>query len=441
MLTRIRHHLDSARTHQGFHRYFANTSWMLAEQILRMVAALLVGIWVARYLGPAQFGVLSYAVAFAALFSSIAKLGLDGIVVRDLVREPSQRDLYLGTAFWLKLIGAFVMLAVIALATQLTSNDATTNLYIFIIASGAIFQSFEVVDFYFQSRVLSKFVSICKLTQLLISSLLKLYLILIEADLIWFVLVSLVDQVTLALSFILAFRYQKVDGFYRHFDWLITKQFIKDSWPLILSGLAVMIYIRIDQIMIKEMLGDREVGLYSAAVRLSEVWYFVPMIITNSFFPAIVGAKKINNEIYYTRLQRLYALMVWMALGLAIPMTFLSNWLVTLLYGASYKEASAVLMIHIWTGVFVFFGCAKGKWLLTENMLRYGTINTSIGAISNVIFNMVLIPIYGIVGAAIATLIAHLFSAMIVPVFYKKDRKSVLMLVNALTLRGGVSFV
>ena len=170
---------------------------MFAEQLLRMIAGLLVGIWVARYLGPEQFGVFSYAIAFASLFSSIAKLGLDGIVVRDLVKEPEQRDCYLGTAFWLKLMGAILMLGIVAISMQLTSSDHLTNLYILIIASGAIFQSFEVVDFYFQSKVLSKFVSICKMTQLFISSLLKLYFIFTGAELIYFVLITIVDQVTL----------------------------------------------------------------------------------------------------------------------------------------------------------------------------------------------------------------------------------------------------
>ena len=160
-------------------RYFANTSWMFGEQVLRMASGLLVGIWVARYLGPEQFGLFSYALAFVSIFSGLAKLGLDGIVVRDLVNHPHQRDVYLGTAFWLKFVGAFVMLGIVALATLFTSNDHTTNLYVFIISSGIIFQSFEVVDFYFQSKVLSKFVSICKITQLAVSSALKIYFVLI----------------------------------------------------------------------------------------------------------------------------------------------------------------------------------------------------------------------------------------------------------------------
>ena len=407
----FKHHFNNASTHQGLRRYFANTSWMFAEQILRLIAGLLVGIWVARYLGPRQFGLFSYALAFTAIFSSIAKLGLDGIVVRDLVHAPDKRDVYLGTAFWLKLIGAFITLGFIGVAVLLTSNDSTTNLYIFIIASGMIFQSFEVIDFYFQSKVLSKFVSLCKIAQLLFSSLLKLYFVLTGADLFWFVIVSLVDQAILALSLYIAYLFQRQGDFYHHFDLKIARNLLKDSWPLIFSGIVIMIYMRIDQIMIKEMLGEREVGLYSAAVRLSEVWYFIPTIITKSLFPAIVSARKVSERLYHIRLQRLYTSLVWMAIAVAVPMTFFSEWLVTLLYGEAFKEAGQVLMIHIWTGVFVAMGVASSSWYMSENLQRYAFHRTLLGAVINIVLNLILIPIYGLIGAAIATVIAQSMAA------------------------------
>lgn len=405
---------------------------MFAEQILRMVSGLLVGIWVARYLGPEQFGLFSYAIAFAAIFGSIAKLGLDGIVVRELVREPNQRDIYLGTAFWLKLGGAICTLAAIAFAMQFTSNDRTTNLYIFIIASGAIFQSFEVIDFYFQSKVLSKFVSICKLTQLLLSSLLKVYFVLTGAELFWFVIVSLFDQASLAVTLYIAYRYQKLGNFYRHFDVPTAKQMLKDSWPLIFSGLVIMIYMRIDQIMIKEMLGEKEVGLYSAAVRVSELWYFIPVIVTNSLFPSIVNAKKISEELYKRRLQRLYTLMVWAAIAVALPMTFLSDWLVALLYGEAYREAGPVLMIHIWTGVFVSLGVASSAWLINQNLQPFAFYRTFSGAIINIILNLLLIPVYGMIGAAIATVIAQVMAALVFDVFTHKTRVAFVMKLKTL---------
>ncbi|MBC7490239.1 MAG: flippase [Glaciimonas sp.] len=397
---------------------------MFAEQILRMIAGLMVGIWVARYLGPVQFGTFSYVIAFVALFSSIAKLGLDSIVVRDLVSAPSQRDRYVGTAFWLKLIGATLMLGAISLAVRLTTNDASTNLYIFIIASGTIFQSFEVVDFYFQSKVLSKFVSTCKLTQLFISSLLKLYLIFTGADLLLFVIVSLVDQITLAISLYLAYRHQKIGSFYRHFDLPTAKKLLRDSWPLIISNLVIMFYMRIDQIMIKEMLGEKEVGLYSAAARISEVWYFIPIILTNSLFPSIINAKMQSVELYYSRWQRLYALMLWTAIAIALPMTYLSDRLITMLFGEAYRDAGPVLTIHIWAGVFVFLGVASAKWFVSEDLQRYSVINTLVGAVVNILLNLLLIPKYGIYGTAVATVLSYSIAAYFMNFVFQATREN-----------------
>lgn len=435
MIVKIKRLFNTAITHAGFRRYFANTSWMFGEQILRMAAGLLVGIWVARYLGPEQFGVFSYAIAFVAIFGSIAKLGLDSIVVRDLVNEPHKRDLYLGTAFWLKLVGALVTFIIVAFTTLFASNDYTTNLYIFIIASGIIFQSFEVIDFYFQSKVLSKFVSLSKMVQLLLSSLLKIYFVLTGADLFWFVMVSLIDQFTLAMTFYIAYKYQKLGNFYRHFDWITAKKLLKNSWPLIFSGLVVMIYMRIDQIMIKEMLGTREVGIYSAAVRLSEAWYFIPMVITSSLFPAIVSGKKVSKELYYTRLQRLYTFMVWTAIAIALPITFLSDWLVMLLYGEEYVGAGKVLMIQTWAGVFVFLGVASSSWLTSENLQMVAFYRTFAGAIINIVLNLFLIPVYGIVGAAIATLVSYMFAGFLFDLFNHNTKKIFLMKISAFGLK------
>lgn len=422
VFTPITEALGRVAAHPGFRRYFFNTSWMFAEQILRIIAGLFVGIYVARYLGPAQFGVYSYAAAFVALFGTIARLGLDGIVVRDLVNHPEERDVYLGTAFWLKLVGAVLTLGLLAFAVQFTSNDATINLYIFIIASGLIFQSFDVVDFHFQSKVLSKYVSISRLIQLALSSVLKLYFIFIHADLFWFVIVSLIDQISLAFSLAIAYWRQRIGSFFGRFDVGIAKVMLSNSWPLILSGIAISLYMRIDQIMIKEMLGEREVGLYSAAVRLSEAWYFVPVIVTTSLFPAILNAKTLNPKLYNERLQRLYTIMIYSAVGVALPVAFMAESIVVTLYGIHYQDAGLVLAIHIWAGIFVALGVVNGSWFLAENLQKLATINTLIGAAVNVILNYFLIPIYGIAGAAFATFFSYGVSAYFALMLYKKTR-------------------
>lgn len=418
--------------HNGFRRYFTNASWLFIENVLRIIAGLFVGVYVARYLGPDKFGIFSYSLAIVALFGIISKLGLDSITVRELVNYSNRRDTYLGTVFWLKVSGAILTLGIIGIAVRFISNDSTTNLYIFIIASGLLFQSFEVVDFYFQSKVLAKYVSICKLAQLMLSSVLKLYFIFIRADLFWFVLTSLIDQVSLAISYVFAYQSQRIGAFFNHFQIRIAKGLLKDSWPLFFSGIAIMVYMRIDQVMIKAMLGAREVGLYSAAVRLSESWYFVPAIIANSLFPAILNAKKNSEIFYYERLQRLYDLMALMALIVALLMTFLSTPVVTLLYGQAFRGAAGVLAVHVWAGVFVALGSVRGKWLLSENLQIISAENMATGAVINVILNYILIPRYGIMGAAIATVISYGFAVYVSLLFYKNARKTFYLLSRAL---------
>ncbi|MFC7299686.1 flippase [Herminiimonas aquatilis] len=420
----IRQYFNNVKSHQGFRRYFENTSWMFAEQVLRMAAGLFVGIWVARYLGPEQYGVFSYAIAFVSIFSSVAKLGLDSIVVRDLVRDPNQRDIYLGTAFWLKLGGALLTLGAVTLAVQYTENDHLTNLYILIIASGSIFQSFEVVDFYFQSKVLSKFVSLCRITQLVLSSLLKIYLVLTGADLLWFVAVSLIDQATLAVSLYLAYRYQRHGNFFKYFDLPLAKNLLRDSWPLILSGFVLMIQARIDQVMLKALVGNAEVGYYSSAMRLIEIFSFIPMILTTSLFPAIVNAKNMSVSVYKDRLSHLYKFMMLLFLGVAIPIYFFGNEIVIFLYKDAYAPAGYLFSLMALRLFFTNYGAARGAYLMAENLTRYALITLIIGAVVNVLLNYLLIPIYHSKGAIFASLVSFFVATFLLDFCYGKTREN-----------------
>lgn len=420
MFKSLRSKIIALKNHQGFRRYAANTTWLMAEQILRIIAGILVGIWVARYLGPEQFGIFSYVLAFTTIFGGIAKFGLDGIFVRELIHQPKLQNTYMGTAFWLKVIGAVMVTVFMACVVPFTSNDATTNLYIFIIAGGLFFQSFEVIEFYFQSQVLAKLISICKVIQLIFSSIIKVYLVLIQADLFWFVCVTSLDMFSLAFSYFIAYRIKGNASFFKCFDVEIAKKLLKDSWMLVFSSLVVMIYMRIDQIMIKEMLGDYEVGIYSAAVKLSEAFYFIPVLLTASVFPAIINARKESAALYQKRMQRLYAFLIWLAIIVALPMTLLSERLIMLLYGEAYLPAGQVLMIHIWAAVFVFMGVAFSKYLLAENLQKIAFQRTLLGAIANVCLNFILIPKYGLKGAAIATLLAQFMANYMYDFFDKR---------------------
>jgi len=393
-----------------------------------MIVGLFVGVWVARYLGPDKFGLLSYAQSFVGLFTAIATLGLNGIVVRELVKHPQKENELLGTAFYLKLVGAILTLIVLYIAIHFTSNNHFTNVLIFIIASATIFQSFNVVDMYFQSKVMSKFVVYTNIISLFISSLVKITLILTDASLIAFAWVMLFDSFVLACGFIYFFlKHSAFEMKHLRFKIQTAIYLLKDSWPLIFSGMVIAIYMRIDQVMIKEMMNSEAVGQYAAAVRISEAWYFIPMVIASSLFPAIVNAKKQSQELYYVRLQKLYDLMVWMAIAIALPMTFLSDWVVNLLYGSQYNQAGGVLMIHIWAGVFVFLGVAFSKYLTIENLTKKMFYRTFLGAILNIVLNYFLIPKYGIKGAAIATLLSQFVANYIYDIFDKDLHKQLKM--------------
>ena len=424
--------LTALKNNKGFIRYLKNSGWMMGEQLLRIISGLFVGIWVARYLGPEQFGLFSYVIAFASIFSGIAKLGLDGIVIRELVNNPGKRDKYLGTAFWLKFIGAFVVMFLIITILPFTNNDIKTNCFIIIITFGLIFQCFEIVEFYFQSKVLAKISSICKVIQLSFSSIIKIFLVINEAELLWFVVFTAFDMLSLAVSYFVAYKTRKNPSFFKCFDINIAKKLLRDSWPLIFTAIVIIIYMRIDQIMIKELLGVYEVGLYSAAVKLSEAFYFIPMIITASLFPAILNAKNNSEKLYRKRLQRLYTFMVWLAVMIAIPMTFLSDWLVLILFGQVYQEAGQVLIIHIWAGIFVFLGVSFSKYLLTENLTKIAFKRTMIGAISNIILNLWMIPVYGVKGAAIATLLSQFIANLGYDFFDKQLHEQLVMKLKAI---------
>ena len=412
----------------GFKKYFKNTSWLFFERAIKILVTFFVGIYIARYLGPSDYGLLNYSESFVGLFLAIATLGLDNIVVRELVKDIKKRDELLGTAFVLKIIGAFLIFGLIAIAVRLTDNDNFTNLLIFIIAAGTIFQSFNVISFYFQSIVLSKYVVYSQTISTILGAIVNLFLIFFNMPLVYFALVILMQNILLAIGLILTYKRQKLIIFNWKLQANLAIRLLKDSWPLILSGIAIAIYMKIDQVMIKVMLGTKAVGVYAVAVKLSAVWYFIPMVICNSIFPAIINSKRINERLYYGRLQKLYNLMTWLAIGIAVPITFLSDDIIRILFGYQYQGAAAVLKIHIWAGVFVFLGVASTKYLITENYTKLSLLKTIAGAIVNVILNIILITRYNINGAAIATVFSQFVACFLITVFPKTHKNSILML-------------
>ncbi|HEY9903151.1 MAG TPA: flippase [Candidatus Sericytochromatia bacterium] len=418
-----------------------NTAWLFAEKIVQMGLGLAVGVWLARYLGKEQFGRFNYALAIAGLFVPVAKLGLDSIVIRNLARDPSCKDKTLGTAFILKLIASILTLlltiGVIWLSTSSdTPNSIETRWLVGIIAAGTIIQSFDIIDYWFQSQIQSKYSVWARNGAYVVINGVKIVLIQMKAPLIAFAIAMVAEYVLSAISMVIVYQFQGNLIKTWQVNLKYAKSLLQDSWPLILSGIVIMIYMRIDQVMLGQMVGDESVGVYSVAVKISELWYFVPIAIVNSVFPSIVKAKDISEQVYYERLQKLFNILSILAYTVAIPVTFLSTPVVTLIYGQSYAEAGPILTVHIWTGLFVSLGVARETWLTTEGLMKFSAVTTAIGAVVNIVLNLFFIGSYGGLGAAIATVIAQIVAAYGIGAFYPPTRKIFLHQTKAITLLG-----
>ena len=379
---------------EGFVKYSNNTIWLFIDRIVRLSIGLFVSVWVTRYLGPNDFGLLSFSQSFVGIFAVFASLGLDSILVKHLVDKKIDSSDLLFTAFTLKLIAGFisVILCFFSITFFLKSEDS--SLLISIISISTIFQAFNVVDSFFQSRTLSKYVVFSNIMSFIICSILKLLFVYFDFPLIYFALVSIVETFLLALGYLYFFYTNKLQGKY-NFKIDIAKTLLGESWPLILSGGVLMIQARIDQVMLKEMTNNLEVGYYSTALRLIEVFGFITVILSNSLSPAIYKAKLISKNLYETRLLNYYRLNFILFLVIAIPIYFFSELIIEVLFGKEFIPAGILLALMSIRLFFTNIGTARGAFIVTEKLFKFSLLAMAIGTIVNICTNYILIPING----------------------------------------------
>jgi len=412
-----------------------NSGWLFLDKLVRVGIGLIVGVWLARYLGPERFGQFSFAIAFVALFNPIALMGLDGLVVRELVHHPDHQRDVLGSAFALKLLGGLLAFA-LALTTILSlhSGEETKPWLVGVIAAGMLFQAFDVADLWFQSRVQSRYTVWAKNGAFLALTIAKVWLILSQAELMAFAWVSTAELALGALGLVVAFRSNGNRWLELRPNWAVARGLVTESWPLLLSSLGAMLYMRIDQVMLAEIVGEHEVGLYSAAVRLSEVWYLMPAVIVLSVTPFLTEARGRSEPVYYQRLQQLFTLLARVSIGVAIPVSLLATPLTSLIFGSAYAASGSILAIHIWSVVFVFMSAGATPWIINERLSRLALYQTSLGAGLNVALNFYLIPRHGAIGAAIAMLCSQCASIWLANYFLVGGRKLFWLQTNAMLL-------
>lgn len=395
---------------QGFWETARNIGWTSVGRILRMGGSLVVGTMVVRYLGPTQYGAFSYAFAIYGLFNIVSNLGLDVLVVSEiaLTQDVAEEEQVLGTAFLLKILASVVTtLAAILYAWLTHPGDKAVIIIVAMLSVASISQGLDVVDFFFQARTRSRLTVLPQLLVFVLSNAARVIAVFGKASLLTFGLIAALEILgtELALALVYSFHHRNLS------KWRFRKEkslaMLRASWPLLIASLLVIVYMRTDQIVLGNLCSKAVVGQYASASRLSEIWYAIPTLICTSVMPRLLRRREAAPELYYDRLQKLYDLLVILSVALALTVTFLGKYVVVLLFGAAYLPAVDILRVHIWTGPFVFLGIASGMQLVHEGLTRIALQRSIAGALGNVALNYALVPRFGGVGSAMATLITQ----------------------------------
>jgi PST family polysaccharide transporter len=418
-------------------KVLSNMSWLLAERVLRVSVGFFIVAWMARYLGTANFGLLNYASAFLVIFNTIASLGLNQIVVRDFVNEPDKRYEIAGTAFILRLIGAvcgFILGTVTIF--YLRPDDVTSRNTVVIIAAAMLSLEFQCIDDWFHSQVKSKYIIWATNTAFAIMVVVKIALIQNGASVIAFAWAVLIEAAIGSILSVVVYQATRQKMQKWRFDWSRAQNLLRIGWPLIFSELAIMVYVKIDQVMLGQMAGDDAVGVYSAAVRIAESWLFLLATIVTSVKPSIIEAKKFGEEIYYQKIKQTCSLLAGIVYTVAIPMTFLATPLVTLVFGKEYVSSGIILAVYFWSSLFTAGALVKDIWIAVEEHTTYALVTSVTGAMANILLNLYLIPRYGALGSAIATVISYVLTDYISCFFYKPAHKLGWIMTRSFALEG-----
>lgn len=384
---------------------------------------------------PEQYGLYSYVIAFVSLFLPLASLGIGSIVIRDLVKKPLEKNEILGTAFSIQIVfGVISASLAIVVSTLLPATNTFTSLLITIASLTLVLQSFETIDCWFQSRVESLYVVLSRTLAFLAITAAKVIFLIHRAPLSAFITLIALEAIIYSLA--LTFYYQRNNQSVKFWKIKLEKvtYLLKESWPLLLTGVAVSLYLKIDQVMLGQLAESKDVGVYAVAANWSEIWYVIPVVFSSSLYPAIVKSKDLDKDIYQKRLQRLYDLMALISYCILLIVLPLAKPLIISLYGAEYQLAVPILSIYLWACIFAFQGITSSCWIIAEGLQKYSFYSTLSGAVLNIILNIVLIPRLQGIGAAIATLVSYAVASYFGYLVFPQTRGNALLTTKALLI-------
>ena len=416
-------------------KFMRNTSWLLFEQIFKMVLTLIVTSLMARYLGTHDFGLINYGLSYIIVFTTISNLGIDSIIVNEIIKNKDRTGTLIGTTILLRLISSVISIFLIYVIVKYLNADAfTLNVIIMIQSISLLFIIFDSIQYWFQSNLQSKYVVISKSVAFTIVSIWRLVLIFTEKSISFFAFATVLEAFIISLLIIVF--YIRFKGPKLYFSFQTAKNLLLHARSYFIAGVLIMVYTQIDKIMLGQLVDATTVGIYSAALTIASLWMFIPNAIINSARPIIMALNNENKHVYIKKNKQLYCSIIWIGIVASIFITLFSKSIVLLIYGDQFVESVDILVILIWSRIFALIGSVKAIWLTVENLGRYQVYFVGIAALINVVLNFILIPKYGATGAAISTLFAEVISALFTMLLFKKTRPLFKLIVEAFLFKG-----
>ena len=396
-----------------------NIVWAVTGKVITLLGGLLVGIFIARYLGPEQYGLMSYVTSYVALFQVLAYFGMDQIEIREESKIPEEKDKIIGTAFTLKIGFAIITMLLVAITAWIFEADSFTKWMIILYSVSMMANSFGVIRNYFTSLVWNEYIVKTEITRTLIGAGIKIALLLFHAPLIWFITAALFDTLLIAGGYLVSYR-NKINSIRK---WFFDKEqaiyLIRESFPLLLSGAAVIVYTKIDQIMIGNMIDKSSVGHYAVAGKFVEICIFIPTIMCQTITPILVKIYQTSQKDYLEKLQLFMNITIWGTTLMCLIISIIATPLIHYTFGIQFASASSLLQIMIFKVIGYAHAQVTGTMIIIEKKQKLVVLRNLIGCVVVIGLNLILIPKYGTVGAAISSVVTAfctgVFSHIIIP--------------------------
>ena len=410
-------------------KIFQNASWIIVCRIAQAVCGLVITMLTARYLGPSNYGLINYAASIVAFVTPIMKLGFNNILVQEVVQNPEKEGEIFGTAVVMTLCSSVIcIVALITFVGIADHGEITTIIVCALYSTILMFQAMELIQYWFQAKYLSKYVAVVSLCAYIVVSAYKIFLLASRKNIYWFAISNSLDIMIISLSLLII--YKKLGGGKFKFSLKTAAGMYSRSKYYIVSSLMITVFAQTDKIMLKLMIGETATGYYSAAVVCATLTGFIFEAIIDSFRPMIFENMKTGIEYFNKSMIKLYSIVIYLSLLQSAFITLFSKPIILIIYGKNYMYAVPALRIIVWYSTFCYLGSVRNIWILAQNKQKYLSIINLSGAICNVVLNYILIPVWGICGAAYASLVTQIFTNVIIGYVIKPIRENNRLMMN-----------